>query len=189
MPIIRMNYKLIRRNIMADGISAINLITASNAYYTATSINLQNNLSSITLRRLQEYGINVEEVKSEEEAQTIIEEKEAEKTQKIQTQQNSESYYDKQIMSDVINLAEDLGIYVGSDTDVETIMDNIQSRLTHLQNIVGDNKNLKSVVEEYSNRYDYIYAQYMNKKATLENQIITSLDAMSISFVSINTSV
>jgi len=173
-----------------DGISAVNLIDvqAQNAYYVATTTQVYNSLSEITLRHLQEYGINIEEVKSEEEAQSLIDKKEAEKTEKV-SQQNAESYYDKQIMSDLVNLAEDLGVYVGSGTDIFTLIDNVQARLTHLENTVGDNKNLKSIVDEYSNRYDYIYAQYMNRKSTLEYQIISSLDAMSISNVSLSTSV
>ncbi|MCR5261098.1 MAG: hypothetical protein K6C94_04595 [Candidatus Gastranaerophilales bacterium] len=176
---------------MADAISAINLmnVQAQNAYYVATTTQLYSSLSELTLYRLQEYGIRTEEIKSEDEAQALIEKKEAEKAEKVKAQQNGETYYDKQIMSDLIHLAEDIGVYVGTSTDIFTLVDNVKARLTHLQNIVGDNKNLKSIVDEYSNRYDYIYAQYMDKKATLQNQIITSLDAMSISFVSINTSV
>lgn len=164
---------------MTSPISAIDTNIAA-SYLVTTSIKL-NTLTNLTMRRLEEYGINVEEIESEEEAQEILNKKEAEaaeKTQQTQSSQNAETYYDKQIMSDAINLASDLGLYIGSDTDIETLMDNIQNRLAQLEETVGNNENLKSVVDEYTNRYDYIYAQYMNKKSTLSTQVLTSLDVM-----------
>ena len=164
---------------MSEGIKAISALTsAQSSYYLATVSNVLSSITEVTKRRLEEYNIEVEEVTAEEEAVAIIEEKEAEKTQQTQTVQNSETYYDKQILADAINLASDLGIYVGSNTDVITLMDNIQNRLAEIESAVGDNENMSKIVEEYTNRYDYIYAQYMNKKDTLSDQIIKSLDIM-----------
>lgn len=171
---------------MSEGISAINAV-AANSLYVSTSTNILSALTDITCRRLEEYNINVEDVSSEEEARAIIEQKEAEKVKKNESAKNAETYFDKQIIADAINLSEDLGLFVSSDTDIRTLMENIKDRLNHLSNIVGDNKNMKKVVDEYSNRYDYIYAQYMNKKDFLSNQIITSLDAMSVNGVTIGT--
>lgn len=174
---------------MAEGLEPINAIDAANAsaLYVNTTTQIYTTLNEITQRRLEEYGIDVSTVKSEKDAEKILQEKETEKTEKTNSQKNAETYYDKQVISDAINLAEDIGIYVGFDTDVRTIMENIKYRLTMLNNTVGDNKHLKEVIDEYSNRYDYIYAQYMNKKDFLENQIVTSLDAMSVSSATLST--
>ena len=170
---------------LLDPINPIDaMMTASSLYAESTAMHLTA-ITEATRRQLDKYDINVRDVSSEEEAQRLIEEKK--QTEQVKAQQNGETYYDKQIISDAINLAEDLGLSVMMGTDILVLMDNIQARLTQLQNSVGNNDNLKKVVDEYSNRYDYIYAQYMNKKDFLESQIITTLDAMSLTGVSVST--
>lgn len=164
---------------MTSGISEINSQTAiASALYLSTTANVMTALKESTIKKLKIYDIEITQTMTEDEAQKIINDKEAEKTQQTQSSQNAETYYDKQILADAIQLAGDLGLYIGSDTNVETIMDNIQNRLAELSSAVGDNDNMSKIVEEYTNRYDYIYAQYMNKKDTLSNQIISSLDIM-----------
>ncbi|MBQ2644837.1 hypothetical protein IJG14_04605 [bacterium] len=173
---------------MSMSINETNSAEVAASLYIATSTKIMTNLTEATKSKLVQYNIDVEKVNSEEEAQALINEKETEKIEKNNSSKNAETYYDKQIISDAINLAEDLGLYVDTSTDIETLMYNIQSRLTQLQNTLGDSENMKKIVDEYSNRYDYIYAQYMNKKEFLSTQIITSLDAMSIGSVSIGLS-
>lgn len=146
--------------------------------YVSTSTNLMYTLTDVTIRRLQELNINVDEVSSEDEAQAIIAEEEAKQTEQTQSAQNAETYYDKQIINDAVQLAEDLGLYVSTDVDILTLMENIQNYLASLEAAVSGNENLEKVVEEYSNRYDYIYSQYMDKKSTLSSQVLGSLDVM-----------
>ena len=162
------------------------MMVASSTYVEMTAQHMAA-ISDVTRRQLEEYDISVRDVSSEEDAQKKIDEKK--QTDKVKAQQNAETYYDKQIVSDALHLAEDIGLSVMYGTDILILMDNIKSRLTELKNTVGDNKNLNKVVEEYSNRYDYIYAQYMNKKDYLNNQVIMSLDAMSVSSLATKTSV
>ncbi len=164
---------------MVDKISEINSVSANQLAVTV-STNILTTLSSMTLRRLNELDINTENINSEEDALAAIEAKEAEqaKAEKTESEQNAQTYYDKQIISDAIQLAQDLGLYVSQDDELSVVMDNIKDRLDELQAELGGNDNTKSVVDEYSNRYDYIYAQYMNKATTLKSQIITSLDVM-----------
>lgn len=170
---------------MTLGISEINSQTAiASAQYISTSFNVMTALKESTITKLKSYNIEVTEKMTEEEAQKIIDEKEAEKAQQTQATQNSETYYDKQIITDAKSLAEDIGVFTGEDTDVLTLMENIATRLKELESTVGDNKNLKSIVDEYSNRYDYIYAQYMNKKSTLSSQIVSSMDIMGLNGIS-----
>lgn len=171
---------------MTSPISAIENFNVAASYMVATSAKLLNALTSTTRKKLEELGLNTEEIKTEDEALAAIEEKE--KTDKTASVQNSETYYDKQIIADLIDLAEDLGLYVGQGTDIETLMDNIKNRLEEIKAAVEGNENLQSIADEYSNRYDYLYAQYMNKKSTLSNQILTSLDAMSINSIALSTS-
>ena len=167
---------------MVDKISEINSV-AANQFAVAVSSNILATLSSMTLRRLNELDINTENITSEEDALAAIEAKEAEqaKAEKTESEQNAQTYYDKQIISDAIQLAQDLGLYVSQDDELSVVMDNIKDRLEELQAELGGNENTKNVVDEYSNRYDYIYAQYMNKGSTLKSQIITSLDVMGVS--------
>ena len=165
---------------MVDKISEINSI-AANQLAISTTTNILNSLSAMTLRRMDELDINTEGINSEEEALAAIDAKEAEKTQQTESEQNAQTYYDKQIIADAIQLAQDLGLYVSQDDELTVVMDNIKDRLDELQAQLGGNDNTKSVVDEYSNRYDYIYAQYMNKATTLKTQIITSLDVMGTS--------
>lgn len=165
---------------MVDKISEINSI-AANQLAIATTTNILNSLSAMTLRRLDELDISTTEINSEEEALAAIEAKEIEKTQKTEAEQNAQTYYDKQIIADAIQLAQDLGLYVSQDDELSVVMDNIKDRLEELQAQLSGNENTKNVVDEYSNRYDYIYAQYMNKATTLKTQIITSLDVMGTS--------
>ena len=149
---------------MVDKISEINSVSANQLAVTV-STNILTTLSSMTLRRLNELDINTENINSEEDALAAIEAKEAEqaKAEKTESEQNAQTYYDKQIISDAIQLAQDLGLYVSQDDELSVVMDNIKDRLDELQAELGGNDNTKSVVDEYSNRYDYIYAQYMNK--------------------------
>ncbi|MGN0196665.1 MAG: hypothetical protein ACI4B8_01530 [Candidatus Gastranaerophilaceae bacterium] len=161
--------------------SPVNSIEAYNmaaSLYVSTSTNLMYTLTDVTIRRLQELNIDVDEVSSEAEAQEIIAEEEAKQTEQTQSAQNAETYYDKQIINDAVQLAEDLGLYVSTDVDILTLMENIQNYLASLEAAVSGNENLEKVVEEYSNRYDYIYSQYMDKKATLSSQVLGSLDVM-----------
>lgn len=167
---------------MVDKISEINSV-AANQLAISTTTSIMNSLSAMTWRRLNELDINTEEITSEEDALAAIEAKEAEETKagKTDSEQNAQTYYDKQIIADAIQLAQDLGLSVSQDDELTVVMDNIKDRLDELQAQLGGNENTKSVVDEYSNRYDYIYAQYMNKGSTLKNQIITSLDVMGTS--------
>ncbi len=161
--------------------SPVNSIEAYNmaaSLYVSTSTNLMYTLTDVTIRRLQELNIDVDEVSSEDEAQEIIAEEEAKQTEQTQSAQNAETYYDKQIINDAVQLAEDLGLYVSTDVDILTLMENIQNYLASLEAAVSGNENLEKVVEEYSNRYDYIYSQYMDKKSTLSSQVLGSLDVM-----------
>lgn len=170
---------------MTSGISEINSQAAiASAQYVTTSLNVMTSLKESTIAKLKSYNVEATENMTEEEAQKIIDEKEAEKAQQTQATQNSETYYDKQIITDAKSLAEDIGVFTGEDTDVLTLMENIAARLQQLESTVGDNKNLKSIVDEYSNRYDYIYAQYMNKKSTLSSQIVSSMDIMGLNGIS-----
>lgn len=170
---------------MTSGINEINSqALAASSLYISTSVKVYTALKESTLSKLKSYNIEVTETMTEEEAQEIIEEKEAEKAQQTQATQNSETYYDKQIITDAKNLASDLGLFTNEDTDVLTLMENIAARLQELETSVGDNENLKNVVDEYSNRYDYIYAQYMNKKSTLSSQIVSSMDIMGLNGIS-----
>lgn len=164
---------------MVDKISEINSV-AMNQLYVATTTSILNSLSSMTLRRLNDLDISTEGITSEEEALAAIEEKEAEETKAAQTEsaQNAQTYYDKQIISDAIQLAQDLGLTVSQNDELSVVMDNIKYRLSELQEQLSGNQNTKDVVDEYTNRYDYIYSQYMNKGSTLKSQIITSLDVM-----------
>ena len=161
--------------------SPVNSIEAYNmaaSLYVSTSTNLMYTLTDVTIRRLQELNIDVDEVSSEAEAQEIIAEEEAKQTEQTQSAQNAETYYDKQIINDAVQLAEDLGLYVSTDVDILTLMENIQNYLASLEAAVSGNENLEKVVEEYSNRYDYIYSQYMDKKSTLSSQLLGSLHVM-----------
>ena len=161
--------------------SPVNSIEAYNmaaSLYVSTSTNLMYTLTDVTIRRLQELNIDVDEVSSEAEAQEIIAEEEAKQTEQTQSAQNAETYYDKQIINDAVQLAENLGLYVSTDVDILTLMENIQNYLASLEAAVSGNENLEKVVEEYSNRYDYIYSQYMDKKSTLSSQVLGSLDVM-----------
>ena len=161
--------------------SPVNSIEAYNmaaSLYVSTSTNLMYTLTDVTIRRLQELNIDVDEVSSEAEAQEIIAEEEAKQTEQTQSAQNAETYYDKQIINDAVQLAEDLGLYVSTDVDILTLLENIQNYLASLEAAVSGNENLEKVVEEYSNRYDYIYSQYMDKKSTLSSQVLGSLDVM-----------
>lgn len=161
--------------------SPVNSIEAYNmaaSLYVSTSTNLMYTLTDVTIRRLQELNIDVDKVSSEDEAQEIIAKEEAKQTEQTQSAQNAETYYDKQIINDAVQLAEDLGLYVSTDVDILTLMENIQNYLASLEAAVSGNENLEKVVEEYSNRYDYIYSQYMDKKSTLSSQVLGSLDVM-----------
>lgn len=159
-------------------VNSIETYNMAASLYVSTSTNLMYTLTDVTIRRLQELNIDVDEVSSEDEAQEIIAKEEAKQTEQTQSAQNAETYYDKQIINDAVQLAEDLGLYVSTDVDILTLMENIQNYLASLEAAVSGNENLEKVVEEYSNRYDYIYSQYMDKKSTLSSQVLGSLDVM-----------
>ncbi len=163
---------------MTAGISAIESYSIAASYFISTSTNLLKTVTDLTRRKLETHGITVSETTTEQEAQAVLEEKEAEKTQKTQSVQNSETYYDKQIMADALSLAQDLGIYVGGNIDIYTLMENIKDQLTMLEGVIGDNKNMKAILDEYQSRYAYVYSQYMDKKGTLANQMVSTLDIM-----------
>ncbi len=164
---------------MSSGINPIDLNLASN-YIVLTNLNILNYMTEINGTKLEQYNSDVNKVESDEDTQAVSEKEDVDNTQKIQSEQNAQTYYDKQIIEDALNLAADLGIYVSAGSDIQTLMDNIKSRLDDLKSAFNGNENLNGVVEEYSNRYDYIFAQYMDKKAVLQNQVLTTLDVMSL---------
>lgn len=161
---------------MTSPINSITSINIVSSYIAAENAKMLSAVTNLTKKRLEEYGVDVEKIQTEDEALAILEEKELEETEQLQSSQNGETYYDKQIISDALDLASDLGLYFDTGIDLETLMENIQNRLAELKSAVGDNENLNEVVDEYSNRYDYIYSQYMNKKSVLSSQLTASLD-------------
>lgn len=163
---------------MTSPISATDINIVS-SYIAATNAKMLIAVTNLTRKRLEEYGVDVDEIQSEDEALAILQQKEleeSEKTGQLKISQNGETYYDKQIMSDALDLASDLGLYFDTGIDLDTLMENIQNRLTELRSAVGDNENLNEVVDEYSNRYDYIYSQYMDKKSVLSSQLTASIE-------------
>lgn len=165
--------------VMTSPISSITNLNIVSSYIAAENAKMLSAVTNLTKKRLEEYGVDVDKIQTEDEALAILEEKEleeAKQTEQLQSSQNSETYYDKQIMSDALDLASDLGLYFDTSIDLETLMENIQNRLTELKSAVGDNENLNKVVDEYSNRYDYIYSQYMDKKSVLSAQLIASVE-------------
>lgn len=164
---------------MTSPISSITNLNIVSSYIAAENAKMLSAVTNLTKKRLEEYGVDVDKIQTEDEALAILEEKEleeTEQTEQLQSSQNSETYYDKQIMSDALDLASDLGLYFDTSIDLETLMENIQNRLAELKSAVGDNENLNKVVDEYSNRYDYIYSQYMDKKSVLSAQLIASVE-------------
>ncbi|MGN0014908.1 MAG: hypothetical protein ACI37T_05765 [Candidatus Gastranaerophilaceae bacterium] len=164
---------------MTSPISSITNLNIVSSYIAAENAKMLSAVTNLTKKRLEEYGVDVDKIQTEDEALAILEEKEleeAKQTEQLQSSQNSETYYDKQIMSDALDLASDLGLYFDTSIDLETLMENIQNRLAELKSAVSDNENLNKVVDEYSNRYDYIYSQYMDKKSVLSAQLIASVE-------------
>ena len=142
-------------------------------------INSVLNLSTLSIslkRRLINAGVNAEEVKSDEEAEAILAQKE--ETAKVKETENETqgvSYYDKQFMNDVRLLAQDLGLYVSEDTDMETLLYNISVQIALLKDLFANNDNLKEVAQQFDDRYQNLYANYMSKRNTLQNQTLISL--------------
>lgn len=142
-------------------------------------INSVLNLSTLSIslkRRLINAGVNAEEVKSDEEAEAILAQKE--ETAKVKETENETqgvSYYDKQFMNDVRLLAQDLGLYVSEDTDMETLLYNISVQIALLKDLFANNDNLKEVAQQFDDRYQNLYANYMSERNTLQNQTLISL--------------
>ena len=142
-------------------------------------INSVLNLSTLSIslkRRLINAGVNAEEVKSDEEAEAILAQKE--ETAKVKETENETqgvSYYDKQFMNDVRLLAQALGLYVSEDTDMETLLYNISVQIALLKDLFANNDNLKEVAQQFDDRYQNLYANYMSKRNTLQNQTLISL--------------
>jgi len=142
-------------------------------------INSVLNLSTLSIslkRRLINAGVNAEEVKSDEEAEAILAQKE--ETAKVKETENETqgvSYYDKQFMNDVRLLAQDLGLYVSEDTDMETLLYNISVQIALLKDLFANNDNLKEVAQQFDDRYQNLYANYMSERNTLQNQTLVSL--------------
>lgn len=147
-----------------EAISNISIINTALALYT---------LSEPLKRRLVELGINAEEVKSDEEAQALISEKEeTKKVEKTETATDSINFYDKELIFDIKRLASDLGMYVPEDIDIKEMLYNISMKITHLSALFANNKNLKKVAEEFEDRYQDIYTRYMSKKNFLSTQVV-----------------
>ena len=146
--------------------------------YINTAMAIQT-VSAPLKRKLAKLGINAEEVKSDEEAQAVIAEKEQTKgTEEVsevdKTQNASEEldFYDKELMSDIKLLASDLGMYVSEDIDMEDLLYNISVKISQVQSLFENNDNLKKVAEQFDDRYQNLYSRYMSKKSSLSTQIV-----------------
>jgi len=150
-------------------IEAISSISISNTALTLYK------LSDSYRRRLLELGVDVENVKTDEEAEAILAQQD--KTQKVkETEEKGEvSYYDKQLMNEARLLALDLGLYVSEDTDMETLLYNISIAVSQLMSLFADNDNLKEVAQQFNDRYQNVYATYMSKRNTLEFKTFVNL--------------
>lgn len=134
-------------------------------------------LSDPLKRRLVQLGVNTEEVKNDEEAEAIIAQKEEEpkKVEETGNETKGVSYYDKQLMSDIRLLAQDLGLYISEDIDMEDLMYNISVQIAMLKSLFENNDNLKEVAKQFEDRYQNIYATYMSNRNTLETQTLVNL--------------
>ena len=154
-------------------ISAITGISYINAAMAIQTV------SAPLKRKLAKLGINAEEVKSDEEAQAIIAEKEQTKkadevneAQSVQNVSEELDYYDKELMSEIKLLASDLGMYVSEDIDMEDLLYNISVKISMIQSLFENNDNLKKVADQFNDRYQDLYARYMSKKNFLSTQIV-----------------
>jgi len=154
-----------------DAISSINYNNTALALY---------NLSDSLKRRLVEAGISVYGIKSDEEAEEILqangisvkEEEKTKKAEKTKAETSKVSYYDEELIFDIKRLASDLGMYVSEDIDMKEMLYNISMVITHLKNLFSNNKNLREVANQFDERYQNIYSRYMARKSTLSTEII-----------------
>lgn len=152
---------------LIESVSGISLINSTLSLST---------LSANLRRRLINAGVDAEEVKSNEEAEAILAQKEeTAKVSETEDKTNGVSYYDKELLNDIRLLALDLGLYVSEDTDMETLLYNISVQIALLKDLFANNDNLKEVAQQFDDRYQNIYANYMSKRNTLQNQTLVSL--------------
>jgi hypothetical protein len=127
-----------------------------------------------TKKKLAALGIDSSNIKTEAEAQQQIKQVQQEKAQHAQAAQaNKGGSSQAEIKSEATSLAEQMGITVGNEDQVSTIMDNLATKLTELKAAAGTDETKISEYQNYQTQYDTLNQEYQQSQ-----MISASMDGM-----------
>ncbi|MBP7211837.1 hypothetical protein KBA27_03290 [bacterium] len=161
---------------------SVNSVSSVSTSQVASSSSSSSQISSSTKKKLEELaaqGVNVSNIKTEAQAEALINKVESaqqqQKAQGANAQQGNNS--EATIKTEITDLAQKMGVAVGNDDKVSDIMDKVSQKLTELQSSAGSDASKKSEYEQYASQYSDIEKEY-NQSQSGQSMISGSMNGM-----------
>jgi hypothetical protein len=155
---------------MVSGINSV----SSNASQTAAAAT---NLSSTTKSLLQSLGIDATSITSEAQAKVAIAQAKEKKPAQGQQKTGASQSSDQTVKQDAQSLAAQLGVVVGTDDEVDEILDKISTAIDTLQSAAGQDPVKLQQVKQYQTSYALIDKEYEQQEAN-KTKLQNSMNAM-----------
>lgn len=174
---------------MSDYLSGINSVN-SNYSMSISSVGASQRLTEETKKKLEALGVDTKNIRTEQEGQKKLKEvqaaQQAQQTQQSQQAQATQQQPSQQqsgsmasLISDVKDLAREVGVSVPQGAKIENVFDDIQNKITQirLSKVNSIDKDSEAMAASYQMRYDYLYNQFQSK-AQARSMITNSLNAL-----------
>lgn|SRR5574344_783714 len=155
---------------MTDSISAVSANSVSKSSSSSSTA-----LTDATKKKLEALGINTTDIKTESDGQEKL--KEAQAAQNAQNAKPAQQAQSNTVETEAKDLASQMGVVVGNNDDLATILDSISAQISNVQASAGTDETKKSEADNYQIQYNTIYQEYQQQEAS-KSMLTGSLDGM-----------
>lgn len=167
---------------MSDFLSGISSINSATPIQSVGAVSQP--LTEETKKKLESYGIDTKDIKTENEGQKKLKEVEsaqqnqqAGQLQQIQPTQQQQDGSMSLLIHNVKELASDTGVSVGYKLDIEKVLNDIKTKIQDIKNQNPTNEDEKAKAASFQYRYETLNNEYLRKKSS-QNMLTGSLQGL-----------
>ncbi len=170
---------------MSDFLSGISSINSASPVQGVGAISQP--LTEETKKKLESYGIDTKDIKTENEGQKKLKEVESaqqnqqtNQTSQLQQAQPTQQQQDGSmslLINNVKELASDTGVSVGYKLDIEKVLEDIKIKIQDIKNQNPADENEKAKAASFQYRYETLNSEYQRKK-TSQNMLTGALQGL-----------
>lgn len=169
---------------MSDFLSGISAINSASPIQGVGAVSQP--LTEETKKKLESYGIDTKDIKTENEGQKKLKEVESaqqnqQTNQVAQLQQAQPSQQQdgsmSLLISNVKELAADIGVPVGYKLDIEKVLEDIKTKIQDIKKQNPTDENEKAKAASFQYRYETLNSEYLRKKSS-QNMLTGALQGL-----------